>query len=168
MLPDGLAQSALEESLIGDFWASYYPSHGRVLPSHESSYSTGGWTTVVQALYRSNSAVKMALMANCYSLVGKKVEKQDMVEQGFRYYGRAMAELRRGINMSSNDGLVSTVRLLIMFQVGALLGTGRTLSSGLGPWLTPASRFSPATTTRTPSRRLGVGVCTIWVRSNCC
>lgn len=118
-----LIGSAREENLLATFWQAYLPNSS-IFPPQAVGYASGGWTNVVQDLYRKDPVLHYTLMANCFSAAARSVETRDdsraLAEQSLRAHGRALHELRLALDhpqKARSDSVFSALRLMIVFSV---------------------------------------------------
>ncbi|CAK7219317.1 hypothetical protein SBRCBS47491_003806 [Sporothrix bragantina] len=114
-----LIGSAREELLLATFWQAYLPNSS-IFPSQAIGYASGGWTNVVQQLYRKDPVLHYTLMANCFSAAARHGESRSMAEQSLRAHGRALYELRLALDnpkKARSDGVFSALRLMIVFSM---------------------------------------------------
>ena len=117
-----LIGSAREELLLSTFWQAYLPNSS-IFPLQAVGYASGGWTNVVQQLYRKDPVLYYTLMANCFSAAARHGESRSMAEQSLRAHGRALYELRLALDnpkKARSDGVFSALRLMIVFSVCTL------------------------------------------------
>jgi hypothetical protein len=120
-----LIGSAREENLLATFWQAYLPNK-TIFPRQAVGYASGGWTNVVQDLYRKDPVLHYTLMANCFSAAARTVKSRDdsraLAEQSLRAHGRALHELRLALDhpqKARSDSVFSALRLMIVFSVCA-------------------------------------------------
>lgn len=138
-----LIGSAREESLLATFWHAYLPNRS-IFPPQAVGYASGGWTNVVQDLYRKDPVLHYTLMANCFSAAARNVETRDdsraLAEQSLRAHGRALHELRLALDhpqKARSDSVFSALRLMIVFSVCSIFRHSQLyFSRHCGPILT--------------------------------
>ncbi|ERT01896.1 hypothetical protein HMPREF1624_00191 [Sporothrix schenckii ATCC 58251] len=118
-----LIGSAREENLLATFWQAYLPN-STIFPPQAVGYASGGWTNMVQELYRKDPVLRHTLMANCFSAAARTAETKDdsraLAEQSLRSHGRALHELRVALDnpqKARSDSVFSTLRLMIVFSM---------------------------------------------------
>ncbi|EFX02891.1 fungal transcriptional regulatory protein [Grosmannia clavigera kw1407] len=114
-----LLGSAREENMLATFWQSYLPNSTR-FSRQAAGYASGGWTNVVQALYRKDHVLHYSLMANCFSAMSRITGSRAMAEQSLRAHGRALHQLRLALNQpqkARSDTVFSALRLMIVFSM---------------------------------------------------
>ncbi|EPE10372.1 fungal transcriptional regulatory protein [Ophiostoma piceae UAMH 11346] len=114
-----LLGTAREDSLLATFWQSYLPNSS-MFPTHAVGFASGGWTNVVQELYRKDPVLHYTLMANCFSAAARIGDSRNMAEQSLRAHGRALHELRLALNhpqKARSDSVFSALRLMIVFSM---------------------------------------------------
>ncbi|CAK7205527.1 hypothetical protein SEUCBS139899_008304 [Sporothrix eucalyptigena] len=114
-----LIGSAREELLLATFWQAYLPNSS-IFPVNAVGYASGGWTNVVQQLYRKDPVLHYTLMANCFSAAARHGDSRAMAEQSLRAHGRALHELRLALDnpkKARSDGVFSALRLMIVFSM---------------------------------------------------
>ncbi|CAK7223345.1 hypothetical protein SCUCBS95973_005145 [Sporothrix curviconia] len=118
-----LIGSAREELLLATFWQAYLPNSS-IFPLQAVGYASGGWTNVVQQLYRKDPVLHYTLMANCFSAAARHGDSRSMAEQSLRAHGRALYELRLALDnpkKARSDGVFSALRLMIVFSIVAAI-----------------------------------------------
>ena len=114
-----LLGAAREDSLLATFWQSYLPNSS-LFPTKAVGFASGGWTNVVQDLYRKDPVLHYTLMANCFSAAARIGDSRNMAEQSLRAHGRALHELRLALNhpqKARSDSVFSALRLMIVFSM---------------------------------------------------
>lgn len=131
LLRDSLAQSALEEKYLGQFWDMYLPKgaeSSKLLPK----YSLGNWIPAMLDLYKTDPALHKSLMALSMGTIGRRQGIQQLTEQSLRFYYGAISDMNVGLKSSSrgkSDALLLSTRTLGLYEVRQLFPGHRNISS---------------------------------------
>lgn len=116
-----LIRSGNENSLLGQFWQSYFPN-GEALPEVIHGELVG-WMHGIQTMYTSGSTLQKAMLAITMSTVGsndKSGGSEWMKEAGRALYGNALqdaAVMLRNPQKRQGNELLAIVRLFSFFEV---------------------------------------------------
>jgi hypothetical protein len=117
-----LARPEDERRCIDVFWAAFFPSGSPITTSAVRSY-TCTWTESARKWYTEDQSLRYSLWANYLLITGQRHGTVWMLREASRSYGKALTCLRNLLSMphvSKRDSLIATVKLLNMFEVGAV------------------------------------------------
>lgn len=120
-LPETFTRSAYHEQYLGIFWNSYLPN-SRAFPPECAHFMTGVWMNQIHELFRMDGqlALRKCLLAIALATVGKRDNKQWMMETSINLYSDSLAILARKLedrNGFTSDIGLATSRLLSLYEV---------------------------------------------------
>lgn len=130
VLHNSLVVSARAENIIGIFWTSYL-SDGRSMTSKASSFSAGGWLAYIGNLHQAEPALRLAIYAISYTMIGVRDRDDQLRIKGLQTYTSSLRELSKALrdpSRATSDGLLSAIRMMSCFQVrftGCPIGSER-------------------------------------------
>ncbi|KAF6808532.1 C6 zinc finger domain protein [Colletotrichum sojae] len=117
-----LSRAAYEKKMVDLFWDGYIPGApvGGGPANPISRYSHADWALTVQDLYRTEPALRQTLLAISLGTVGRRDGQQWMVDDGLRFYCRALNETNVALRHPTrwkSDGLMVATRILGLYEL---------------------------------------------------
>ena len=122
-LPPSLSQAAYRTKCVSALW-EMYPGGGHHHSQCACEVSTVGWITDIHntPLFQKNLALQKSVLALSLATIGRRDEREWMVQHGLRLYGAAVRSLSMEMARVSrltppSDAMIATTRVLALFEV---------------------------------------------------
>lgn len=118
-IPDSLARSAREQLYFGLFWNIMMPKGPR-FSSQSMDLAPIGWTSLLEDLYNSETALRFATIAMATSMLGRLNDDEQLRLKGLQVYNWTVQEMIRAVRepkRAQSDSLIVAARLMAFFEV---------------------------------------------------
>ncbi|TEA17832.1 Beauvericin cluster-specific repressor BEA4 [Colletotrichum sidae] len=116
-----LSRSAYEDRVIDLFWDGYMPGLSvRLQSSPVMRYALADWMDTLQSLYKTDTALRQALLAFGLATVGRREGQRWMMEDGLKLYCQAPGATNAGLRHPrrwKSDALLLASRLLGVYEL---------------------------------------------------
>lgn len=124
-LSPSLTQTAYSARYLDLFWSHYLPC-GETLPAQAMALGNGGWISIALDLFPTDRTLQLAMQSVVLRGVGIRNADPALLRQGLTAHSRCLQDFNTALSdpsRCSTDGILCTVKLLSLFEVGLSIVT---------------------------------------------